>query len=173
MKRVLRKKYLLIRDNIEERNIKDKIIFNKVINHERIKNAQLILIYVSFNREVDTINLINYFLSHNYLLGVPKIENNIMNFYYINSLDDLTKGYFNILEPNTNKMVKNFDNSVCITPGICFSHDGYRIGYGKGFYDKFFSTYDVYAVGLCYKECLINNIPYDEYDKRVNDIITD
>ena len=173
MKRSLRKKYLLIRDNIDERNVKNEIIFNKVINNEMIRKAKLILIYVSFNREVDTINLINYFLNHNYLLAVPKIENNIMNFYYINSLDDLNKGYYNILEPTTNKMVKDFNDAVCITPGVCFSRDGYRIGYGKGFYDKFFSVHNVYAIGLCYQDCLINNIPYDIYDKRVNDIITD
>ncbi len=173
MKRSLRKKYLLERENVKEREIKDEIIFNKVINNNFVRSSKLILIYVSFNREVDTIKLINYFLSHNYLVAVPKIDRDIMNFYYINSLDDLNNGYFNILEPTTKNIVKNFNDAVCITPGVCFSKDGYRIGYGKGFYDKFFQNHNVYSIGLCYKECLINNIPYDIYDKRVNDIITD
>ena len=96
MKRSLRKKYLLERENVKEREIKDEIIFNKVINNNFVRSSKLILIYVSFNREVDTIKLINYFLSHNYLVAVPKIDRDIMNFYYINSLDDLNNGYFNI-----------------------------------------------------------------------------
>ena len=58
----LRTKYKIIRNNIKDRNIKNKKIFNKVINDELILSKNTILIYVSINSEVDTINIINYFL---------------------------------------------------------------------------------------------------------------
>ena len=145
MKNELRKQYILKRKSIANKEEKDKIIFQKVINNLEIINCSTILIYVSFNDEVDTLNLIKYFLSFK-KVAVPKIVNNMMEFYYINSLNDLKKGTYNILEPTTNKKVTNFDNSVCITPGICFNKSGYRIGYGKGYYDKFFSKHQVYSI---------------------------
>ena len=82
-----------------------------------------------------------------------------MNFYYINSLDELMEGYFGILEPTSNNKIEDFNNAVSITPGICFSYDLYRIGYGKGYYDKFYSNHGVYKIGLCYSNCLIDKKP--------------
>ena len=173
MKHELRKKYLNIRKTINDRNSKDKIIFDKVINNKYIIECDLVLIYVSYNNEVDTINLINYFLDKNKRVAVPKIDNDIINFYYINSINDLKKGYFGILEPVSKNIVNNYSNSVSITPGICFDKLGYRLGYGKGFYDKFFSEHDIYKIGLCYKECLVDEIEIDKYDVAVNEVISD
>lgn len=172
MKEELRKKYSLIRKNINNRSSKDKIIFQQVINEEKVKAAQTILIYVSYNWEVDTLNLINYFLK-NKKVAVPKIENNIMNFYYIENLNELKKGYASIYEPTTNNIVSDFNNCVVITPGLCFNYADYRLGYGKGFYDKFFSQHKVYAIGLCYKECLTNLNFQENNDYPVNKVISD
>ena len=86
-----------------------------------------------------------------------------MNFYYINSLDDLEIGNYNILEPTTQNIVTNFNNTISITPGICFSKDLYRIGYGKGYYDRFYQKHDIYRIGICYQKCLLNNIPHNHY----------
>ena len=101
-----------------------------------------------------------------------KIENNIINFYYINSLNDLKVGLFGILEPTTQEKVNNYENTTCIVPGICFDKNNYRIGYGKGFYDKFLSNKNIYTIGICYKETLINKIPIDKYDISLNEIIS-
>lgn len=173
MKKDLREKYINIRKNIRNKEIKDNIIFNKVINNKFIKQCSLILIYVSCHNEVDTIELIKYFLNHKKQLAVPKIENDIMKFYYIKDLSDLSLGYFNILEPMTKEKVINFSNCVSITPGICFSKDNYRIGYGKGFYDKFYQKHNIYKIGLCYKECMLDNIPSDIHDISLDEVITD
>ena len=172
MKDEYRKKYLEIRKNIKNREIKNNVIYNKIINNKKINNAKLLLIYVSTKYEVDTIKIIKYYLDKK-LIAVPKIEDGMMNFYYINSLNDLKVGYFNILEPITNKKVTNFNDTVSITPGICFSYDLNRIGYGKGYYDKFYAKHmDIYKVGLCYKELLLDSVPYDQFDIKVDDIIT-
>ena len=96
-----------------------------------------------------------------------------MNFYFINSINDLKLGYFNILEPTTTKQVMSYNNAVCITPGICFSHSKYRIGYGKGFYDKFFDKFNIYKIGLCYKDCYIDIEFNNKYDIKVDEVITD
>ncbi|MGN1358706.1 MAG: 5-formyltetrahydrofolate cyclo-ligase, partial [Bacilli bacterium] len=62
---------------------------------------------------------------------------------------------------------------ICITPGICFSKDKYRIGYGKGYYDRFIKENHLYQIGLCYQACLLDKIPHDYYDQKVDEIITD
>lgn len=172
MKKLLRSKYKEIRRSIIDKEDRDNIIFNKVINNTKVIEADTLLIYVSNEEEVDTISIIKHFLGKK-KVAVPRIDNGIMNFYYINSLDELMEGYFGILEPTTNNIVKDFNNAVSITPGICFSYDLYRIGYGKGYYDKFYSNHGVYKIGLCYSNCLIDKIDNDRYDIKVNEIITD
>lgn len=172
MKNELRKKYLLVRNNIKNKSKKDKIIYEKVINNIYVENSETILIYVSKDSEVDTINLIKYFLKFK-KVAVPKVNNNIIEFFYINSLDDLEEGSFHVLEPTTREKVTNFAKAVCITPGICFNKEGFRLGYGKGYYDRFFSKHKVYAIGLCYQECLINDNFNDNYDIKVNEVISE
>ncbi len=172
MKEDLRRKYLIIRRNVKFKSLRDKIIYLKIIKNKLVRESKTILTYVSTNEEVDTINIIKYLLKTK-KVAVPKIENNTMNFYYIKGLNDLEKGYFNIFEPITDDKVISFENTVSLTPGVCFSEDLYRIGYGKGFYDKFYRENNIYSIGLCYKKCLVRKIDIDKHDIKVNEIITD
>ena len=172
MKKELRYKYLKIRENILNKNIKDNIIYNRVIKDNNVINSDLLLIYVSYNYEVDTLKIINYFLGKK-KIAVSRIDNDVMNFYYIDNTNELSRGYNGIFEPINNNIVTEFKNVVSITPGICFDKFGYRIGYGKGFYDKFYQKHNVFKIGLCYKECLIDRINYDKYDIPVDKVITD
>ena len=104
MKKLLRSKYKEIRRGIIDKEDRDNIIFNRVINNTKVIDADTLLIYVSNEEEVDTINIIKYFINKK-KIGVPRIDNGIMNFYSINSLDELMEGYFGILEPTTNNIV--------------------------------------------------------------------
>lgn len=131
-----RKIYKEIRNNIKNKDIKDNIIFNKVINDKNILSKETILIYIPINNEVDTIKIINYFLPTKNI-AIPKVIGNDMKFCYIKDLTHLKKGPFNILESQTNNYVTDFHNTICIVPGICFDKNNNRIGYGKGYYDKF------------------------------------
>ena len=172
MKNEIRKKYLLVRKMINNKSEKDNIIYNKVINNKQVIDSEQVLIYVSMKEEIDTRRLINYFLM-NKRVAVPRVEGNIINFYYIRSMNDLCEGTYNILEPRGNDMVVDFNKTVAITPLICYSLSGYRIGYGKGYYDRFYQKNNVYKIGLGYKECLVENINNNEYDIKMDEIITD
>lgn len=173
MKKDLRKKYLNIRKNILEKDKKDEAIFRKVIEEAVVKEAKTILIYVSLDDEVDTKKLIAYFLTEGFKVAVPRVDGKMMRFYYIESFNDLENGYKNILEPTRNCiLVLDFDKSICITPGICFNKKGYRIGYGAGYYDRFLADKSIMSIGLCYKECLIEENFNDKFDVPVNKIIT-
>jgi len=171
-KQILRNKYKEIRKNIKDKEAQDDIIFNKVINLEEYKQSDLILTYVSLKDEVDTIKLIKHSLEIGKKVAVPKCEGDNIVFYYINSLEDLEEGKFDILEPKANKLVNDFDNSICIIPGLAFDKQNNRIGYGRGFYDRFLQKYKGIKIGLTYKECICDKIDADENDIKMDIIIT-
>lgn len=170
-KQILRNNYKNIRKNIEDKEKQDNVIFNKIIELEEYKQSELVLIYVSLEDEVDTIELIKHSFKKGKKVAVPKCEGNNIVFYYINKLYDLEKGYFGILEPKTNEIVKDFDNSICIVPGIAFDKENNRIGYGKGFYDRFLENYNGIKIGLTYKECICAKIDTDNNDVKMNKVI--
>ena len=103
----------------------------------------------------------------------PKVIDNNMYFCYITNLNDLTPGKYNIPEPTNENIVTDFDNAICIVPGICYDKENYRIGYGKGYYDRFLSKNKIKTIGLCYKECMIEKIDNDKYDYKIDEVITD
>lgn len=171
-KEFLRKKYKEKRDNIKNKVTKDNLIYQKVINNKDILSSKTLLIYISINSEVDTTKIINYFLNTKNI-AVPKIIDNDMFFCYITNLNDLTPGKYNIPEPTNENIVTDFDNAICIVPGICYDKKNYRIGYGKGYYDRFLSKNKIKTIGLCYKECMIEKIDNDKYDYKIDEVITD
>lgn len=171
-KEFLRKKYKEKRDNIKNKVTKDNLIYQKVINNKDILSSKTLLIYISINSEVDTIKIINYFLNTKNI-AVPKIIDNNMFFCYVTNLNDLTPGKYNIPEPTNENIVTDFDNAICIVPGICYDKENYRVGYGKGYYDRFLSKNKIKTIGLCYKECMIEKIDNDKYDYKIDEVITD
>ena len=171
-KEFLRKKYKEKRDNIKNKVTKDNLIYQKVINNKDILSSKTLLIYISINSEIDTIKIINYFLNTKNI-AVPKIIDNNMYFCYVTNLNELTSGKYNIPEPTNENIVTDFDNAICIVPGICYDKENYRIGYGKGYYDIFLSKNKIKTIGLCYKECMIEKIDNDKYDYKIDEVITD
>ena len=171
-KEFLRKKYKEKRDNIKNKVTKDNLIYQKVINNKDILSSKTLLIYISINSEVDTTKIINYFLNTKNI-AIPKIIDNDMFFCYVTNLNELTPGKYNIPEPTNENIVTDFDNAICIVPGICYDKENYRIGYGKGYYDRFLSKNKIKTIGLCYKECMIEKIDNDKYDYKIDEVITD
>lgn len=143
----------------------------------QFKSAKLLLTYVSLHDEIDTINLIKYAFSKGMKVAVPrcKMETYTMDFYLITSLDDLEVGAFKVLEPNLDKceLLTNFDDSICVVPALSFDYKGFRLGYGKGFYDRFLADYEFCKVGLCYSECIKPKLPHGRYDVPVDLLVTE
>lgn len=177
IKNELRQKYKSLRRNIENKEDKGKSICEKFISSELFKNAQEILCYYPLGYEVNTVEIIETALSSNKKVALPLCvdKNGKMEFYYINSIADLKKGSFSIMEPDTEKCVKctEFSNAVCLVPALSFDLKGYRLGYGKGYYDRFLEKFTYISAGLCYNELIAEELPHDSYDKKVDYIFTD
>lgn len=163
---------------IEKEN-KDKDIFKNVVGYCKFLNTKIILAYVSTKLEVDTINIIKHCLKNGKNVAVPLCfkENFSMNFYYINSLEELHVGAFSILEPNLNAArlvsAEDIKKSLCLVPGLVYGFSGHRIGYGCGFYDRFFSKFSCFKLGLCYNFNMERNILNTNLDVCVDAIATE
>lgn len=153
----------------------DEQIAQAFLNSELYKNCDELLVYVSLDIEVGTLDIISQALREKTVLCPRCISGqNIMEFYNIKNMDELCPGSYGILEPKTDgKAEKSFsDNSLCIVPGLSYDRNGYRLGFGKGFYDRFLSAFNGKSVGLCYDSCLCQSLPCDDFDKCVDYLIT-
>lgn len=154
-----------------------KSIFNIFINSDIYKTSSIILAYASLNDEISTDCIIKNALYDDKIVALPYCINNdgLMDFYIIKSFSDLKIGSFGVREPDLTKCEKlcKYDNSIILVPGLCFDNNGYRLGYGKGYYDRFLEKHSLKSVGLCYNDLLIENIPHDKFDLPVDFIITE
>ena len=175
MKDIIRKKYLHIRKNIKNKKYKSHQIFLKIINEDSYKNALVIGLYSNLSDEVSTKELIDYSFSIGKIIALPKVEDDVINFYKIDKDETLLNGKYSIKEPNGKKenYLSKDKLDLIIVPGICFNKSGYRIGFGKGYYDKYLENNLVSTIGVCYKELLVD-LEFNEYhDQKVNKVITD
>lgn len=177
MKNKLRKKYLDIRKNIQEKDEKSLNIFSKIILENKFINAKVIALYKALPSEVNTDNLISYALGLGKTVCLHKVEGDNLVFYRIKSLNDkFLKSDFGVEEPinSSNNLVSNFDINLVIVPGVAFDSNKNRIGFGKGYYDKFLNNFDVYTIGICFDEQIVEEGIYaDLHDIKMNKVITD
>lgn len=146
-------------------------ILQKVLEHPIYQKSQTIGIYVSLPQEVETLNLIQKALPHKRVC-VPKVEGDIMRFYEICSLDDVQEGHFHVLEPTTKTLVEAKDIDLMIIPMLAFDDNLYRVGYGKGFYDKYLTSgFCGYKLGLAFAFQRVDHIAYDCYDQQLDEVI--
>lgn len=163
----------------EEKADKDFQIFQKFISYDLFSKTDVILTYVSSEIEVDTRKIIEYSLKVGKKIAVPvSISDNFsLKFYFINSMKDLHAGYFSILEPNVDKCrfcdINKLKKYLCVVPGLAFDMNGYRVGYGKGYYDRFLKKYKCETIGFCYEMNLIDSIHKNVHDIPVNTILTE
>ncbi len=179
IKNKIREKSKKFRQQLDSdtKNQLDGMIYEKIIALKPYRACEIILTYVSTSIEVDTLELIKNALAEKKTVAVPRCvpDKREMEFYIISSFDDLEFGTFNVLEPKTDVCEKltSFKNSLCIVPGLSFDCEGYRIGYGKGYYDRFLSVYDGVTVGICYKKCVEWKFPHGFFDRPVDLLLTE
>ena len=150
-----------------------KIILDKVIHHPIYKKASVVGVYVSMNNEVDTLCLIQHMLK-DHVVATPKVDGNDMEFYRIESLNDLKEGHFHVLEPTTNVKVMPSDIDLMIVPMLAYDKNNHRVGYGKGYYDKYFSKgFKGYKLGLAFSWQEVSCIQTDEFDYPLDEVLNE
>ena len=176
-KQKLRQEYIKLRKQLENKKEKSKIIFNKLINDDDFINSNVIALYNSLDSEVDTNELIKYSLGIGKTVVLPKVSSNNLKFYKIKENEIFKKSSFGVLEPidNINNLVLESSIDLVIVPGLCFDLNKNRLGFGKGFYDRFLINSNIKNIAICFDEQLLinGNLPINHQDIKVQKIITD
>lgn len=175
----LRKNIYDLRNKINK-GIKKKMdfdIFNALTSSNEYKHCSTLFIYVSKSIEVNTYDIMMHAFKEKKIVLVPKCnaQDLTMSFYRVTSFNDLKKGYFKIYEPIEEKCEKfdDFSSGLCIVPGLCFDIYGYRLGYGKGYYDRFLKNFSGTKIGVCYSDYILKKLPVDVYDEKVDVLVTE
>lgn len=163
----------------EERTECDNRILHSLTALPEYQNCTHLFTYVSFRDEVDTRALIEQALISGRKVAVPRCIPGTprIEFYFITSLSQLTPGSFEIPEPKpelSRLAAVSLPNALCVVPGLSFDRQGNRLGYGKGYYDRFLSGFKGFSVGLCYTPLLSGQpLPAGRFDARIPVVITD
>ena len=150
----------------------DRAIHTRLL--AQLEQAATVFCYVSTELEVDTRGIIEALWQSGKTVLVPKILNRTeMIAVRIRGWDTLCAGQLGILAPDTDEAWPG-KVDLCITPGLGFSENGDRIGYGRGYYDKWFATHPHSArIALCYECQVVDDIPVTETDVRMHGVITE
>ena len=152
----------------QEVNNLSSIIINKLTHYINNKiTLDTYFVYNNFQNEVVTTDFINYLLSNNKKVYLPKINNNLMNAIPYLKDTQMKLNHFKIYEPIGENI--NIDNFICITPLLGVDTKGNRIGFGKGYYDQFLKDKTCIKIGICYDFQILNN----EIETNIHDIPLD
>lgn len=140
--------------------------------------ADSILLFLSMHYEIETFTLIQQAFSDKKAVYIPRTEENKLSFYRIDSMDGpWHQGPFGIREPlaQEESLWHYTTASMVICPGLAFDRSGARLGRGKGYYDRFLAEAPgkLYRVGFCLGEQVLDALPMDEHDIRVQYIAND
>ena len=143
------------------------------------KQASKICCYVSFRSEVQTHDLIQRCLESEKSLSVPYCHGNELELFQISAWEELERSKMGILEPgqairNSERRVADGTIGLMIIPGLAFSREGDRLGYGRGYYDRLLQRQpQCLRVAIGFECQLYETVPREEHDQRMHRIVTE
>ncbi|MBI5046658.1 5-formyltetrahydrofolate cyclo-ligase [Candidatus Micrarchaeota archaeon] len=148
-------------------------ICDRIVKNSKFKKAKFIGFYLAKGNEANLKKAIVAAFALGKEVLVP-ITTDQIHFYHLSSFDDLHPGKFGILEPKT-KIKPCIEPDLVIVPGVAFGECMHRLGYGKGYYDRYFSKVNPAAsrVGVCYDFQVVEKLPTHEEDQKLDEIITE
>ena len=173
MKNELRKTVLaqLTSQDPETKAKIDQYLLEQLIALPAYKDAQVIAAYLSFPHEYDTGLLINQALKDGKRLLIPKTYKQGRMIFVDYDPDNLVATSFGLMEPVSDLAVEKSEIDLIHVPGVVFNDEGYRIGYGAGYYDRYLSDFEGETVSTVYP-CQKHDFQPDNYDIPVKEVVT-
>ena len=148
----------------EEIQEKSRMIYEKITALPEFLDADCFFAYMDFKKEVMTRDLIEKALEMGKTVAVPRVEGDDMVYYEIKDFSTLKSGYFGIMEPDGGKVCTR-EEGFLLVPGVAFDSARHRVGYGKGFYDRYLSRHTQHAtVAMALDFQIVETVPSDVYD---------
>ena len=149
-----------------------------LIDLELARRAKRIALYAALPYELPTRPLFDAVVEKGGAALLPRtVDPPGLEFFAVEHWEDLRPGAFGVLEPqNDGTAVRLMPGDLVVVPGVAFDEDGYRLGHGKGYYDRAFATEigDVPTlVGFGYEFQIVGAVPHDHRDRQMDAIVTD
>lgn len=170
---ILKRRSALSKDEVAD---KSRAICRKIVSCEQFVQAEIILLYLDFNHEVETGLIWEKAQKMGKHVAAPRLIGSQMVFARIQSEKDLIPGKWGIPEPKKNcPVIREHDSrTVVIMPGVAFDCSRNRIGYGGGYYDRYFDGYDsVYKIAAAYDLQIVEQVPAEPFDLKPDCIVTE
>jgi len=154
----------------------DEKIREEILSLPEYQKADTVFCFVSMDTEVDTHRLIQQMLKDGKRVGVPRCHGlGKMDAYEIKNLEkDLEPGTWGILEPKENcALVSPEEFQLAIVPCCSCSHEGKRLGYGGGFYDRYLNKTEAVRAIVCREKIMREDIPMEEHDLLMDLVISE
>lgn len=177
-KKELRRAYKSRRKNISgaEKESFDADICRNIINSDAFKAADVILTYYPIGSEINITPIAECALYLGKAVAYPicDTETCTLTFRYVDSLSELVIGSYSIHEPqNSAKLFTGAESPLCIVPALSVDKQGFRLGYGGGYYDRFLSNFKGHSVVAVYHSFIADELPRNKYDVPVEFIATE
>lgn len=176
----LRRRLAALRDAMagQTRQLHSQKICSLVSSLAVFRFCEVVLLYHPIRSEVDVSPLFSQAFSDGkevYLPLCDKKEAGVMRFYRITSEAQLTRGSFGVMEPDgtTKEYQNDGKRAVCIVPGLAYDEEGYRLGYGKGYYDRFMQHFEGTSIGVSYSDLILKKVPHNRFDMRSDLVVTE
>lgn len=161
----------------EARAKRNQMLWGTVIRYlSSVPTPKIILFYAPLPHEISLIPIFHYARERGILCAFPRCseQKGEMEFYRVDTLDELEVGKYGIQEPRADaERITDFSDALAFVPALAFDRKGYRIGYGGGYYDRFFSKHRARTVGVIYEAFLTDSLPVAPFDIAVDVIVTE
>lgn len=173
LKTSLRQQGRLLRDKMssEQRESESLGLYHMLMASPLFTEADCLLTFVSLPTEPDTRRLISHALAIGKPVAAPVIDGSVMHFVPFENLSQLVPGPMGILQPPTGAEAVITPKTLCLVPGYWFDRQGFRVGYGGGYYDRFLSGFPGQSAGLCFSDFLAESLPREPWDSPVKYIV--
>lgn len=180
-KMALRREYRARRKAIPEtqKSAYDEAICTRFLSTATYRFANVLLVYAPLADEIDIMPIVRHALADKKTVAFPLCDTQTsqMTFHIVTNESELSIGAYGIREPRADLPVYQYratdGAAVCLLPGLLFDEKGFRLGYGKGYYDRYLASFGGVRVGLVYSEFLLPRVPRGRYDLSANVIVTE
>ena len=162
-----------------EKNRRDDAVCRAALGLVSFRYAEFVLLYAAMDNEINIFPIAEAALARGKKIAFPRCdkETHTMQYHIVNSLDELAPDAYGILEPPADNPIydpqKDLGSAVCFVPGLVYDRAGYRLGYGKGFYDRYLSAFSGCTLGVVYSDYILPQVPRGRYDVSVNILLTE
>ena len=172
-----REKHRAQRENLAEgeKYDRDKRIAACLFPTMAYSDADQILLYKSLPSEISTTEIFERTKTDGKRCFFPRsLDFGMMYFHEVSDFSEMKKGKFGLLEPTDSApLYTPMARDICIVPALSYDREGYRLGYGGGYYDRFLSSFPGTKIGICYSENIEKRLPRGRYDVCVDMLLTE